>query len=140
MNPLRHNLYNPYQSPRIPFNSYRPPSRIPFNSPRFDLYFPYQRPTFNQRPANNQGRQRFPSTNNNNGHGNVIWTSQWTEWLPASKVDWKALKQRTFVQKNLHSLSPKRLAGNPTRGAINRYQGLVKQYFSEILPFSGSNT
>ena len=129
MIPPRYNLYNPYKLPRMPFNPYQAP-RIPFTR------IPFPRIPFNRRPVN-YPPQRFSPSNNNNAESNVIWSSQWTEWLPASKVNWEALKKRTFVRENLQSLSPKSFAGNQTYGAINGYQGMVKENFSGILPSNG---
>ena len=130
MIPPRYNLYNPYKQPRITFN------RTPFNPYQIPRV-PFTRIPFNRRPIVNNQPQRFSPSNNNNVESNVIWSSQWTEWLPASKVNWEALKKRTFVRENLQSLSPKRFSGNPTYGAINGYQGLVNEYFSGILPSNG---
>ena len=142
MIPPRYNLYNQYQPSRVSVNQYQPP-RIPFNryQPPRVPYSPYQTPRipFHWHPVNNQQQQQqhVPTYNNDNYESNVVWSSKWTEWVPASKVEWKKLKKRTFARENLRSLSPKSFAGNPTSGAINSYKGMVKKYFSGILPSKG---
>jgi hypothetical protein len=64
----------------------------------------------------------------------VIWSSQWTEWLPASKVKWNVMKDRTVARHNLKHISPKSFSGTPSQQAMQNYQGLVKNYFQGVFP------
>ena len=135
--PPRYDLYNPYQRPRgASFNGYQ--QRRPYNQytapgPSFNPYQPPGVP-YNWQFSNTP-TQRPPSNYYGNGiQDNVIWSSQWTEWLPASSIRWDILHDRTFARKRLGHISPRRFSGNPTQDATSSYKELANQYFTEIFP------
>ena len=139
MNPRGYGLYNPYQKSRYSFNAfqqpfprYQPPL-YPLQRPSFNPYKPPGIP-YNWQIVNTPSQRRLPTFPENKFQDNAIWSSQWTEWLPASQVRWDVLKNRTFAKHNLVSISPKSFSGRPTKDATNLYKGLVKDHFEGIFP------
>ena len=64
----------------------------------------------------------------------VVWSSQWTEWLPVSKVRWDLLRNRTYAKKVIDHIPPRAFNGLPTNEATETYQGIAKKYYTGIFP------
>ena len=71
---------------------------------------------------------------NNYRDQGVIWSSQWTEWLPVSKVRWDLLRNRTYANKVIDHIPPRAFSGQPTNEATETYQGIANKYYSGIFP------
>ena len=135
--PPRYDLYNPYHNPGgVSFDRYQqrqPYSPYTAHRPSFNPYQPPGVP-YNWQFSNTPTQRPFPKYYSNAVQDNVIWSSQWTEWLPASSIRWDILHDRTFARKRLGHISPRRFGGNPTQDATNSYKELANQYLTDIFP------
>ena len=104
-------------TPNYGYNPYFPPPPPP---PPFRRRYNYQRPNYHP---------NFPPYYNREDNDNVVWSSEWTRWLPASKVNWENLNKRTFIPD-----IPPSFSGHISNGDVKRFKGLVNKYFSGIFP------
>ena len=117
--------YQQYQPSYESFNTYTSSSTPSYNNWQA-VQTPLSRQTFQPQLGYNLG-------NNYNDQG-VIWSSQWTEWLPVSKVRWDLLRNRTYARKVIDHIPPRTFVGQPTNEATETYQGVAKRYYSGIFP------
>ena len=113
-------------TPRIPNYGYNPYFSPPTPSSSFHRGYPYQRPNY---------YPRYSPHYNENKNENVVWVSEWTQWLPASKINWTNLNERTFIPD-----IPPSFGGRVSNQDVTRYKGLVNKYFSGIFPTDGDGS
>ena len=137
--PPRYDLYNPYQKPRGAFfdgyQQWQPYRQYTAPRPSFNPYQPPGVPYNWQRSNAPTPTQRLSPNYYGDGiQDNVIWSSQWTEWLPASSIRWDILHDKAFARKRLGHIPPRRFGGNPTQDATDSYKELANQYFADVFP------
>ena len=75
------------------------------------------------------GPIQIPNIYSSSGGNDMVWSSQWTEWLPMKMFNAKRHRDAQTKQ-HRKTISPISIKGNLTKEARDTYEEMAKQYSS----------
>ena len=118
-----------YQQYQPAYNSYETYSS--YSAPSYNNWQIQNSPSLSSNTFQPQSSYNFGNSYQDQG---IVWSSQWTEWLPVSKVRWDLLRNRTYAKKVIDHIPPRTFNGQPTNEAQETYQGVAEKYYAGIFP------